>query len=379
MSTAIVQQKPSEIQQWKSPSQIKDRIVAIQQLMTQVLKRDTDYGIIPGMPKGTKPSLWKPGSEQILAMFQIAVDPVVEDLSTDDCYRFRVTTRLTNALTGEFLGAGVGEASTDETKYKWRRTYSKPEFDNADPDRRRVKHTRYKDSNGNWVDAEEMQVRQEPADLANTILKMAKKRSQIDATLTVTGASSMFEQDLEDLPEETRQEMAAQRGGKKKQEVGEVMCAHCRAINGHLPSCPTRQKPQEVAQNGATASSQPQATPNTVQPSQEPQKAVNERAVVKVSAIQERSKDVKDKAGKVTGKQIYLVLDVVDQHNNEWQLYVWDKKLHERAAGLGSKVALIEYSKKTSGSRTYCSLEAVLEVQGEQEIPSDETEKPDDF
>ena len=110
MSTAIQMQQPKEIQQWKSPTQIKQRIEAIQQLMATVLKKDTDYGIIPGMPKGTKPSLWKPGSEQILAMFQIAVDPVVEDLSTDDCYRYRVTTRLTNVQTGEFLGAGIGAA-----------------------------------------------------------------------------------------------------------------------------------------------------------------------------------------------------------------------------------------------------------------------------
>ena len=87
MSTAIVPQQEAAMQQWKSPAQIKQRIEAIQQLMAKVLKKDTDFGIIPGMPKGTKPSLWKPGSEQILAMFQIAVDPIVEDLSTSDCYR----------------------------------------------------------------------------------------------------------------------------------------------------------------------------------------------------------------------------------------------------------------------------------------------------
>lgn len=355
MSTAIqaIPQAVKAIEQWKSPSQIKDRIHAIQMLMTQVLKKDTDYGIIPGMPRGTKPSLWKPGSEQILAMFQIAVDPVVEDLSSDDCYRYRVTTRLTNVLTGEFLGAGIGEASTDETKYKWKACWSKAEFDNTDPERRRMKYTTYDNQT-----KEQMQVRQEPADLANTILKMAKKRSQIDATLTVTGASSMFEQDLEDLPEETRAEMAAQRTGKKgKDAVGDVMCSDCRAINGHLPSCITKQ-PAGAAKAAPVAQSELKPAQTGTQTVEAPEKPANEKAVVKVVKISERSKD---SAGQ---KQKYLVLDVAT-NDGEWQLYVWHKSLFDQAVTLGSKMVLVEYSKKESRGRMYCSLEAIVEVQGE--------------
>lgn len=371
MSTQAIQKvEPKEIQTWKSPQTIKARIQAIQDLMNDVLKKDLDYGIIPGMPKGTKPSLWKPGSEQILAMFQIAVEPTVEDLSTDDCYRYRVITRLTNVQTGDFLGAGVGEASTDETKYKWRRTYSKPEFEGTPADRRRIKYGRYKDSNGMWTETQEMQVRQEPADLANTILKMAKKRSQIDATLTVTGASSMFEQDLEDLSDETREEMASQAKGRGK-PVGDVMCASCGAINGHLPSCKHR-KPDASAvplpQDAKPEAKAPQTTPK---PPEAPQKPENKKIVVKVQTVEERHKDLKDKAGNVTGKQTYLVLGVLDNENNEWNLYVWDAKLHERIKAAGNKVCVIEYSEKKSGTRTYCSLEAILEVMGEQpSIPS---------
>src|SRR5207237_7319128 len=94
--------------------------------------------IVPGMPKGTKPCLFKAGSEQILAMFRIAVDPVVEDLSTDDCFRYRVTTRLTDVRTGEFLGAGVGEAATNEDKYKWKRLYGVKKFENTPAARRQA-------------------------------------------------------------------------------------------------------------------------------------------------------------------------------------------------------------------------------------------------
>jgi hypothetical protein len=38
------------------------------------------------------------------------------------------------------------------------------------------------------------------ADVYNTVLKMAKKRAQVDATLTAVGASDLLTQDLEDLP-----------------------------------------------------------------------------------------------------------------------------------------------------------------------------------
>lgn len=351
MSTSIQQVHPREIQQWKSPSQIKDRIVAIQTLMTQVLKKDTDYGIIPGMGKTTKPSLWKPGSEQILAMFQIAVEPIVEDLSNEDCYRFRVTTRLTNVQTGEFLGAGVGEASTDETKYKWRRTYSKPEFEATDPDRRRIKYGQYKQGN-DWVDSEEMQVRQVPADLANTILKMAKKRSQIDATLTVTGASSMFEQDLEDLPEETRQEMASQRRGKAPAKpTGDVMCNECRAINGHLPKCPHKK------------AAQPAAQPAVIEGEVMPKEPTGEKWLVQINAVDKRTKDIKDKSGKVTGKSEYRLLTGINATGQPITLYAWDTKHYEQLDAIQPKTNCVFTIKSSkSGATTYYSIESIVEI-----------------
>jgi hypothetical protein len=41
--------------------------------------------------------------------------------------------------------------------------------------------------------------------MANTVLKMAKKRAQIDLTLTATAASDVFTQDIEDMPDEIRE------------------------------------------------------------------------------------------------------------------------------------------------------------------------------
>jgi hypothetical protein len=371
MSTALQAVPSQPLQQWTSPAQIKARIQAIQQLMETTLKKDVDYGVIPGMGKNTKPSLWKPGSEQILAMFQIAVEPLVEDLSVEDCHRYRVTARLTNSKTGEFLGAGIGECSTDETKYKWRRTYSKPEFDNTPADRRRIKYSRYNDG-GKWVDTEEMMVRQEPADLANTILKMAKKRAQIDATLTVTGASSMFEQDLEDLPEETREELSRQRtprGKKEQKPVGDVVCADCRQTNGHsadckyakgkcpdckaegghLPSCPHRKAQAETQMQTKPAEEKPRDL----------------KWLVQVEGIDERKKTVKDDKGKERERH-FLMLSCINSANESLTLYAWDTKMFDRLKSMPLKTHCIFLVKpQPSGDKTYYNVDEIVEITGE--------------
>ncbi len=183
-------------------SEIKAQKNLIQEVMKAVMKPDVHYGIIPGTKKNT---LYKPGSEAILSTFRIAVEPSVEDLSTHDCYRYRVTARGV-LPSGEIVGAGVGEASTDEEKYKWRAAVSDAEFQATPEDRRRIKYQKAYTTN---------QVRTNPADLANTVLKMAKKRAQIDLTLTATGASDVFDQDLEDMDETLRNELVGGHTGGK--------------------------------------------------------------------------------------------------------------------------------------------------------------------
>jgi hypothetical protein len=100
--------------------------------------------------------------------------------------------------TGNLMGVGVGEASSNEEKYKWRKPVCNEEYDETPEDRRREKWFHGKDGKPNY---KAKQIRTNPSDVANTILKMAKKRAQIDMTLTATAASDVFDQDLEDLPE----------------------------------------------------------------------------------------------------------------------------------------------------------------------------------
>lgn len=163
----------------------------VQEVMKAVMKKDTHYGTIPGCQK---PSLWKPGAEVLLVTFRIASESFVDDLSSQDESRYRVTRKGTAINSGLFVGSGIGECSSNEEKYKWRFAVCQAEYDNTPEDRRREKYKR----DGTTI----KQVRTNHADLANTILKMADKRAFVALALNATAASDCFVQDLEDLPAE---------------------------------------------------------------------------------------------------------------------------------------------------------------------------------
>lgn len=179
-----------------SAGEIRDRVNLVQSVMQAVMKKDTHFGTIPGTPK---PTLYKPGAEVLCVTFRVAPKYRVEDLSTDLIARFRVTCIGVHQTSGIELGEGLGECSSGEEKYKWRRASCTEEFDQFAENMRRVKISSYQNNVKKVI-----QVRTEAADLSNTILKMACKRAMIAMTLNVTAASDIFTQDIEDLPEELR-------------------------------------------------------------------------------------------------------------------------------------------------------------------------------
>jgi hypothetical protein len=176
----------------QSVAEVVQHAVIVQEVMRAVMKKDVHYGTIPGTPK---PTLYQPGADVLCMTFRIAPEFGVEDLSTADVIRYRVTCKGVHQTTGVVLGAGLGECSVGEEKYKWRKAICDAEFDETPQHLRRVKYARGK---GGTV-YKQHQVRTEPADLANTVLKMANKRAKIAMVLAVTAASDMFGQDLEDL------------------------------------------------------------------------------------------------------------------------------------------------------------------------------------
>jgi hypothetical protein len=176
---------------------IISHVSLVQEVMRAVMKEDVHYGTIPGTPK---PTLYKAGAEVLCMAFRIADTYEVEDLSTEHSVRYRVTCIGAHQINGVTLGTGMGEASSGEEKYKWRKAYGK-EFEAAPPHLRRERFGYDQKKRESYSIC---QVRTEPADLANTILKMANKRAKIAMVLNVTAASDMFSQDLEDMDDALR-------------------------------------------------------------------------------------------------------------------------------------------------------------------------------
>jgi hypothetical protein len=180
---------------------IISHVVMVQEVMRAVMKKDVHFGIIPGTDK---PTLLKPGAEVLCMAFRIADSYAVEDLSADGVVRYRVTCTGTHQVTGTVLGTGMGEASSGEEKYKWRKATSPQEFEETPANLRRTKHVKKRDGTSYST----QQVRTEPPDLANTILKMANKRAKMAMVLNVTAASDCFNQDLEDMDDALRDHLA---------------------------------------------------------------------------------------------------------------------------------------------------------------------------
>ncbi len=141
------------------PAEMTRRTSMLKDYVREHMSEGEDYGIIPG---GNKPTLFKPGAEKLNAVFGLSplveINNRIEDWDASFvAYEVKVT--LLNKRTQMIEAEGVGSCNSRERKYK----------------------------------------NQDAANVANTILKMAKKRALIDATLSATRASGMFTQDLEDL------------------------------------------------------------------------------------------------------------------------------------------------------------------------------------
>jgi len=190
----------------------------VQQVMQAVMKPNVHYGAIPGA--GDKPTLLKSGAEVLCMTFRIADRYEVADLSSNGVIRYRVNCVGEHQTSGAVLGSGLGECSTDEEKYRWRKAVCEEEFNITPETHRRLKFGRKQ--GGHYT---VQQVRTEPADLANTVLKMACKRAKIAMVLNVTAASDMFSQDLEDLDAELVRHLADDERQGQIQIMRDEWCA----------------------------------------------------------------------------------------------------------------------------------------------------------
>jgi hypothetical protein len=186
--------------------------MVVQEVMQAVMKPELHYGTIPGTPK---PTLYKAGAEKLCMVFKIGDEYRIEDLSTADAVRYRVACIGRHQTSGVELGQGLGECSSTEEKYRWRKAICREEFDATPVNMRRTKYARGKGGSFYTQD----QVRTEPADLANTVLKMASKRAKIAMVLNVLAVSDMFGQDLEDLDAVLQEHLAGDEHQQQPEEA----------------------------------------------------------------------------------------------------------------------------------------------------------------
>lgn len=164
--------------------EVRQQVNQIQYLMKEVLKPGEHYGTVPGC--GKKPTLLQPGAEKISFMFHLVPTYEVKRYDMAGGHReYEVKCTLTSRDTGEVMGEGVGTCSTMESKYRYR---------------------------SKWVNGSK--VREENPDIAdtwNTVLKIAKKRANVDAVKSTTAASDIFTQDIEDMPQAFRDQQQPRR------------------------------------------------------------------------------------------------------------------------------------------------------------------------
>jgi hypothetical protein len=156
-----------------SVSEIRNRVNVVQRVMGEVMKKGTHFGTVPGC--GSRMVLLKPGADILASTFRLVPRFDVQRIEIGAGHVEYSVTCTMYAQDGTVLGSGVGSCSTMDKKYRYR-----------------------KDDNGNKIENEDI------ADVYNTVLKMAKKRAHIDATITVTGCSDMFTQDIVEEADEKR-------------------------------------------------------------------------------------------------------------------------------------------------------------------------------
>lgn len=223
-----------------------DRKRKILDVMKAVMIEGEHYGKIPGC--GDKPTLLKAGAEVLATTFGLTPRFKIEQTDFAGGHReIRITCQLVSIGTDKVIGEGMGSCSTMESKYRWRqgqrvcpacestalfKSKQKPEWF-CWVKKGGCGATFALDDRSITEQSTERVENPDIADVYNTVLKIAKKRAQVDATLTATGASDLLTQDLEDLPAASRGYERRERGQVEDAEYTDVSGGYGETPRGH--------------------------------------------------------------------------------------------------------------------------------------------------
>lgn len=200
MSSALALQNTA-IMPVMSTVEAAQRRQAIVEFTKAIMVKGTDYGIIPGT--GNKPTLLKPGAEKLTTLFGLSprfeLVNVTEDWTGDNHanepffnYQYRCSLYRGDLLVGQ----GEGSCNSWEKKYRYRGIV---EWEATEDDKERaIDVVQIKKRNGGTFN-KYIVPNPNPADVVNTLQKMAQKRALVAATLIAVNASEFFTQDVEDM------------------------------------------------------------------------------------------------------------------------------------------------------------------------------------
>ncbi|WP_020472465.1 hypothetical protein [Zavarzinella formosa] len=202
------------------------------QYISRHMVEGTDYGVIPGTERKnadgslaeTPKTLFKPGAEKLTTLYRCIPRFVVEDKIEDwktGLFYYRLSCQIITQADGVVVAEGVGSCSTYESRYRWRKADRKCPQCGVPA----IKKSKFPPRNkpneapgwycfdkaggcGENFAANDSSIVNQPIgrsenpdilDCVNTVLKMAKKRSHVDATITLARCSDIFTQDVEDF------------------------------------------------------------------------------------------------------------------------------------------------------------------------------------
>jgi hypothetical protein len=191
-----------------------------------------DFGVIPGT--GNKKVLLQPGAQKIAMLFNSYATYEVRPIEMGGGHvEYIVTASFISRSSGAKIGEGIGSCSTMEKKYRYRNdslrcpTCGKDTLKKSKPDKPGFYCWSKLGGCGATFGPKEpsivnQQVGQienpDIADVRNTVLKIAKKRANVDGSLALGCVSDLFTQDLDDQVElpasvapEARQERQEER------------------------------------------------------------------------------------------------------------------------------------------------------------------------
>lgn len=299
----------------------KKRLAEFQEFVAGYLKEDEDFGIIPGT---AKPTLYKPGADKLCELYGLAdtyrfAIPPVEDFKAEPPL-FDYTIECSLWHRDRLVATGMGSCNSYESKYKFRdqqricpichkaAIIKAKNFATNEPEGW-VCWKKRDGCGAKFVDGDKAietqptgkSINDDIATLKNTILKMAKKRAKIDATLSATRSSGVFTQDMEDIGTTgdgngSGTKAAAQRVAEQK------IAAHQEGVGvtGHVTDAAKHAK----------------------------------------SSVKQVSVLMGDKDGKVYGQGLAELLALLDQHKPAWRADVhWDEA--EMCQKIAGRAALV--------------------------------------